>query len=375
MRVTTLATVVSVAFFGVPAAAQDIHIDVDLGELQQQVEVQLQAVMQQTGAIERVREALERQGRELQRQIDRQRLRFSGPEFTDNFSRTVRLGRSGSFALSNVAGDITITGGGGDDVRIQAVKRVRRPNENDARAILRAIDIQVIERSGFVEVRTELPSRRNVSAVVDYTVALPSGANVDVKTVSGTVRVSSVRGELRAESISGDVTAASVTRVRALKSLSGNIELSDADGDEIAANTASGTVMARNVKARSLEFESVSGDMRFTETQSDRVTLKTISGNIEYGGRLARSGRYDMTSHSGNVRIAPVGNVAFDLEASTFSGDVRSDFPLTLRGGGIGNGFAGRGPRLNRTIRGSIGDGGALLSIRSFSGNVVIVKR
>jgi DUF4097 and DUF4098 domain-containing protein YvlB len=163
--------------------------------------------------------------------------------------------------------------------------------------------------------------------------------------------------------------------VRALKSLSGNIELSDVDGDDIAANTASGSLTARNVKARSLEFESVSGDMRFSDTQSDRVTLKTISGNIEYGGRLVRSGRYDMTSHSGNVRIAPIGNVAFDLEASTFSGDVRSDFPLTLRGGGIGTPFTDRGPRLNRTIRGSIGDGGALLSIRSFSGNVVIVKR
>jgi len=375
MRVTTLVTLASVALFSIPAAAQDVHIDVDLGELQRQVDAQLQAVMQQTGAFERVREALERQGREFQRQIDRQRLRFSGPEFTDNFSKTVRLGRSGSFALSNIAGDITITGGGGDDVRIQAVKRVRRPTETEARALLRDIDIQVIERSGSVEVRTELPSRRNVSAVVDYTVALPSGANVDVKTVSGNVRVSNVRGELRAESISGDVTAATVTRVRALRSLSGNIELSDADGDEIAANTASGSLMARNVKARSLEFESVSGDMRFTETQSDRVSLKTISGNIDYGGRLARSGRYDMTSHSGNVRVEPIGTIAFDLEASTFSGDVRSDFPLTLRGGGIGNGFAGRGPRLNRTIRGSIGDGGALLSIRSFSGNVVIVKR
>jgi len=235
----------------------------------------------------------------------------------------------------------------------------------------------VIERTGLVEVRTELPSRRNVVAAVDYTIALPSGANVDVKTVSGTVRVSSVRGELRAESISGDVTAASVTRVRALKSLSGNIEVNDAEGDEIAANTASGMVKAHNVKARSLEFESVSGDLRFTEAQCDRVMLKTISGNIEYGGRLARSGRYEMTSHSGDVRIVPIGTIAFDLEASTFSGDVRSDFPLTLRGAGrgVGNGFGPRGPQFNRTIRGSIGEGGALLSIRSFSGNVVIVKR
>jgi hypothetical protein len=374
MKLRTLVMVASVVLVSGPAAAQNVEID--LGRLQQQLEAHVQAAIQQAGIVERLRDAVERQPREFQRQGDRQRLRFQGPEFTDSFAKTVRLGRSGTFELSNVAGDITITGGGGDDVRIQAVKRVRRQNESDARALLREIDIQVIERTGLVEVRTELPRRRNVGAAVDYTIALPSGANVDVRTVSGTVRVSNVRGELRAESISGDVTAASVARVRTLKSLSGNIEVNDAEGDEMAANTASGSVKARNVKARTLEFESVSGDIQFTDAQSDRVMLKTISGNIEYGGRLARSGRYEMASHSGNVRIVPVGSIAFDLEASTFSGDVRSDFPLTLRGGGPGNNFTGgRGPRLNRTIRGSIGEGGALLSIRSFSGNVVIVKR
>ena len=373
MRVSTFALVTSVVLVGGPAAAQ--NVDIDLGTLQRQVDAQVQAVIQQAGIVERLRDVVERQAREFQRQGDRQR-RFSGPEFTDSFAKTVRLGRSGTFELSNVAGDITVTGGGGDDVRIQAVKRVRRQNESDARALLREIEIQVIERTGLVEVRTELPRRRNVAAAVDYTIALPSGANVDVKTVAGTVRVSNVRGELRAESVSGDVTAASVARVRALKSLSGNIEVNDAEGDEIAANTASGSVRARNVKARTMEFESVSGNMQFTDAQSDRVMLKTISGTIEYGGRLARSGRYEMASHSGDVRIVPVGSVAFDLEASTFTGDVRSDFPLTLRGGGPGNSFTGgRGPRLNRTIRGSIGEGGALVSIRSFSGNVVIVKR
>ena len=36
-----------------------------------------------------------------------------GPEYTENFSRTARLGRNGSFDLQNVAGDISVTGGGG----------------------------------------------------------------------------------------------------------------------------------------------------------------------------------------------------------------------------------------------------------------------
>jgi len=137
MRVSTFAALVSAVFISLPAAAQTA--DGDFGSLPRQIEAHVQAALQQAGILEGVRDAVERQSRELQRQIDRQRFRFTGPEFTDTFSKTVRLGRSGTFELSNVAGDITVTGGGGDEVRIQAVKRVRRPNESDARAMLREI--------------------------------------------------------------------------------------------------------------------------------------------------------------------------------------------------------------------------------------------
>ena len=38
-----------------------------------------------------------------------------------------------------MSGDIIVTGGGGNDVRIEAIKRVRHPNESEARALLQAL--------------------------------------------------------------------------------------------------------------------------------------------------------------------------------------------------------------------------------------------
>jgi DUF4097 and DUF4098 domain-containing protein YvlB len=65
----------------------------------------------------------------------------------------------------------------------------------------------------------------------------------------------------------------------------------------------------------------------------------------------------------------------FSIEATTFSGDVRSDFPLTLQGDSqsFGRGFAGR--RQNRSVRGTVGSGGAMITMQSFSGNIVIAKQ
>ncbi len=300
-----------------------------------------------------------------------------GPEVTETFSRTVRLGSNGTFDLSNVSGEVVITGGSGDDVRIEAVKRVNSGGgEAAARAALRELEIQVNERSGLVEVRSELPRRRNLSAAVDFTVTVPAGSNVSVKTVSGDIRVSRIKGDLRAESISGDVTLSGVERLRAAKSVSGDIDIADAAGEDVTAGTVSGDLVVRKLRSRGVEAESVSGSVRISEAEAERVTLRSISGDIDYEGRLARSGRYDIQSHSGNIRVTPAGNPGFDIEASTFSGDVRSDYALTLRGGASGNALAGTGrPRLNRTMRGAFGDASSILSLRSFSGDIVVVKK
>ena len=295
-----------------------------------------------------------------------------GPEYTEAFSRTVRLGRTGTFDLQNVSGDITVTGAGGDDVRIEATKRVRHPNEAEAKTILSEIEIQVQERSGRVDVRTEYPRGRNWAGGVDFTVSVPRDASVALRTVSGTVKVSNVNGELRAESVSGDIIASSARKLRTAKTVSGDLEITDAEADEFSASTVSGDVIVNRLKASGFDAQSVSADLRLTDVDVDHASLRSVSGDIEYGGRLQKGGRYQFQSHSGDVRVTPMDARGFSVEASTFSGDVRSDYTLTLQGG-TGNSLVG--PGRNRSVRGTFGDAGATLTLQSFSGDIVIVRR
>jgi DUF4097 and DUF4098 domain-containing protein YvlB len=300
-----------------------------------------------------------------------------GPELTDRFSRTARLGRTGAFELSNIAGDITVTGGGGNEVRIEAVKRVRHRQESDARSLLSGIQIEVAELSNRVEVRTVYPRgrMRNVSASVDYTINMPSGASATIRTVSGDLRVTNVRGELRAETVSGTIVTSGATQLSLVKSVSGDIDVTDAAVETGATvTTVSGDLRARGLKGRSIELGSVSGDVTLTDVQAERVNIKSVSGTIEYQGTLARTGRYEMSTHSGDVRLALGGNTGFELEATTFSGTVRSDFPLTLRPGVEPPERRGRRP-MNRSIRGSHGDASAIVTLSAFSGDISIVRR
>ena len=307
-----------------------------------------------------------------------------GPEVTEAFSRTVRLGRNGALDLANIAGDLIVTGGGGDDVRIDAVKRVRERDEAQGRARLQQVQIEVRELSNRVEVRTEYPrdrdrrnGRRDSFVAVDFTVAVPQNASVTLKSVSGDVRVTNIRGELRAEAVSGNVVATDVPRVTLLKSVSGDLQLTNGSSEtSLTGGTVSGNVLVRRLKARAVDFGSVSGNVRLEEVEAESATLRSVSGTIDYGGELARNGRYEFTSHSGDVQLTLSGNTGFDVEATTFSGDLRSDYALTLGGTQVdprGRG-RGRGPG-NRGIRGSFGDASARLTLRSFSGDIVITRR
>src|SRR5262249_10543956 len=136
---------------------------------------------------------------EAQREAHRTHLyqgRNAGSDRSERFSRRVRIGRDGRVTITNVSGNITVSAGGGDEVSIEAVKHC---------SDLSGVQIQVDERPGRVEIRTDYRSRGRAS--VDYTITVPSSASVEAKSVSGSLKITGVQGAVRAESISGDITA------------------------------------------------------------------------------------------------------------------------------------------------------------------------
>jgi len=293
-------------------------------------------------------------------------------DVTERFSRTTHLDQNGTFDLTNVIGDIAITGTTGRDVTIEAVKRVQRPNPRAARNLLAMIDIQVTEQANRLEVRTLVPRPRNFPGSVDFTVMVPEDANVIVKTLTGSIRASNIKGELRADTVAGSISASGVRKLAALKCVTGDVEITDAGAeDPVTASTVSGSVIVRGLRARAVQLTSVSGNIRVEDAQIERLMVKTVQGNLDYAGDLARSGRYEFNSHSGDIRLVLSGNTGFEVLANTFSGTVRSDFTFN-RGRRGAESAAAQGAR---ALRGAFGDASAMVALRAFSGNISLARR
>jgi Toastrack DUF4097 len=299
-------------------------------------------------------------------------------EQTERSTKTVRVGANGELDVANIAGDIVVSRGAGQDATIEIVKPARAQSADDARALLGLVQVDVVERAGRVEVRTHYPSgdemrtqnRRNVNVSVAYTITAPVGARVTARSISGSVSARDLRGELTLESVSGNVAIANGGRVGSAKTISGNVEISGTEIDgALDASSVSGTVAVRKSKARRLTLATVSGNVALEDVDCGRVDMQAVSGDVQLTGALSPGGRYGLTSHSGQVRVTLGGDTGFELNATSFSGSIRSDLPLSGQVGGSERG------RRQQGLRGVYGNGSAVLEVTTFSGSIVIAKR
>lgn len=299
---------------------------------------------------------------------DRNRVEEREPQ-----RRTFKIAPGGLIELHNIAGDITITAGGGDQVTIEVMKTAHGTTTADAAEQLRLVQVEFIERANGVEVRAHYPDRRarnqrrNISVSTEYRVVAPAGSRIRTDSISGSVSVTGIRGELTLGTISGNITVRDAGQRVSGQTISGNVDLISAQNDAVVElSSTSGNVRTQSVKVRRLDLGSISGSVIARDVQSEAASLHTMSGNVEYAGGLSPGGRYDFRTHSGDVRLTVPQGAGFELEASTFSGEVHSALPLRLEGQNRGR---------SRTIRGTYGDGRARLEATSFSGNVYITGK
>src|SRR6188508_279748 len=146
-----------------------------------------------------------------------------GPEQIEKVSQTYKVGDGAALDLSHLAGDIRVTGGTGSEIKVDATKRVRHRDPEQAKRLLEALRVDINNFNGRIEVRTLYPRRgsfgNNVSASVDYVISVPVGASVSLKSISGDISVTNVKGEVRAETTSGDVNITATPNVSVAKTI------------------------------------------------------------------------------------------------------------------------------------------------------------
>ncbi|HEX6537292.1 MAG TPA: DUF4097 family beta strand repeat-containing protein [Gemmatimonadaceae bacterium] len=266
-------------------------------------------------------------------------------EFRSRIDTTVSLARDGTVDLSLVSGTIRVTSWDRDQVKVSATSErgILRFDASPSRVTLAVRS----EHGELGDTRYEVTipaTARVISRSVSGDIDSRGGSEVEAHSVSGDITLADASGRARIETVSGTVNARHVGGGLRVDAVSGDLTLADITGD--------------------VDVQTVSGEIELAGVRSSYVHTETVSGDTRFAGTLDPKGRYDFHSHSGDIRIAiPAVGAAFDVE--TFSGDVDSDYPMTLSPGGGHD-----GKRMEFTING----GGARVTAETFSGDVTIER-
>lgn len=277
----------------------------------------------------------------------RDRARF-GSDYRSRIDTTFAFDKNGSIDVSAGSGDIAITGWSRDQIHIHAT------SENS--------NIRLSASSSQMTLALAGGSRGSDTR---FEVSVPYGVHVVVRAMSGDISVRGTRSDVEAHAQSGDIEVEDVTNRLDVKTLSGGIEARSVVGN-VEIGTTSGDVKLTDVRG-DVDIGTVSGEVELRGVTSKAVRAKTTSGDVTFDGMIDPSGRYDLSAHSGDVRLHVQRDASAQITVATWNGGVNSDFPITLKPG-----EHDIGSRNAKRYTFTIGGGAARISAETFSGDITI---
>jgi hypothetical protein len=127
----------------------------------------------------------------------------------DEWSRTYTVAPTGRLELININGKITAEASDGPAIEIKAERKAKATSDEAARELLGKLEMR--EEVGAERVRVEVRAPRlsgTSGHEIQWTVKVPRGVAVDLRTTNGGVRMVGLKGDIRARSVNGDITAA-----------------------------------------------------------------------------------------------------------------------------------------------------------------------
>jgi hypothetical protein len=225
-----------------------------------------------------------------------------GTPFRATVDETRPLAANGELSLENTNGSVRLAGWDEPRVRIEAVKRAR------SERALEELKVEIEGEGDRLAVRTRYPRPHWMGGAgsVEYRVSVPRGARVRVSTVNGRVEVDGVLGPVRASTVNGSVD---------LTGVAGAVEAS------------------------------------------------AVNGSVEVDvARVGPSGRSELHTTNGSVRLTLPREASADVEAHTVNGSVHCDFDLA------------DARKSRRKVEGRIGSGGPRFELGTVNGSARIER-
>ena len=194
---------------------------------------------------------------------------------------------------------------------------------------------------------------------IDYEITAPPDTKLKTHTGSGDQTIEGLHTPAELESGSGDLRLRDLAGGLRVHTGSGNVEAREIDG-AFTGEAGSGDIQLDEKGPGNVQVRTGSGDIRLRGVKGE-LRVEAGSGDVEAEG--SQAGTWELRTGSGNVEVRLPSDAAFDLDATTSSGELVVDHPVTMTVQGDV-----RGSR--RSVNGKVRGGGPQVLIHTGSGDV-----
>lgn len=277
-------------------------------------------------------------------------------EYSFDYQKIVEVREPIQMNLYAARGNVTVVGGSDNRVIIDAVKRVRGTNRNEAEEVADHIEIKVKAGEHHVDVETHYLRMVNRGRSfwskllgtagsdsygdVDFQITVPTRTSMTIVCLDGDVDISSIEGDVVVENFCGSTAGEYIFGSIALEQPTGEIELHWIEGD-IRVKSTSSTISIIQVRGA--------------------IDLSTSTGVVNVQTELDSPKDYFVETGSGSITFSVPGSASGLLNIETQSGEIRTEIPVTIKSVS------------RQRLVGQFGNGGPTVSLSSGTGDVDVV--
>ena len=242
---------------------------------------------------------------------------ISGGKAQDTWTRTYTLPDKGRLELINVNGRITAEPATDGKVSVEGRRTAKGSTDEAAKEALAKLEIREEVSGERVRVESRPPRLSGFGGhEIEWTVKIPKGVIVDLRTVNGGVRINGLQGEVHAKTTNGGVKGSGLrAHILDASSVNGGIEIefasplaADASVEIETVNGGVELALPSESKA-AITARAVNGGVRVDgldiakqEQSSERESKRRLEGTLNGGGA-----KVNISTTNGGVRISKTG--------------------------------------------------------------------
>lgn len=279
-------------------------------------------------------------------------------------------------------GAIEVTTAEGNEVVVDAWRKISRSKKADEEAFLRDNPISLVQDGSNVSIRCKVKQRiswnwRNRNGA-KYTITVPAQYNAKLGTAGGGIAVSGLTGEVNANTSGGGLRFSNLTGPVNAGTSGGGIHVEHCDG-ALRVNTSGGPIEVTG-GGGSLEGHTSGGSVAVKEfrgpahvgTSGGGIRIEKVAGDVSgstSGGSIhvqllsPVEAPVKLSTSGGGITVLVADKAAFDLDAETSGGSVSSEVPVTTVG-----------KLEHHRLKGTVNGGGKSVFLRTSGGGIHVNK-